>query len=234
MNLRDRRVLVVGGSGGLGPSIVEACLALGAHVIAVGRRKTRLNELLARNAQHERLEVAECDVSDAVGTARLVEALERKGPIDGVVQAAGAFVFGRLTDLSEDDIDRMLTQNLRTTIVLLRAIVPPMMARKAGSIVVVASDRALDPEIGFSIYGAAKAGVVHLVQSVAKECLAYNVRINALLPSIIDTPDNRGAMPKADPSLWVSPQAIARAAAWLLTEDARGTSGSLLRFPSAT
>lgn len=232
MKLDDKRVIVTGATGGLGPSLVEAFLAVGAEVIAVARRRTGLDALRADMRQHDRLEVAECDVADPVGFGKLADAVARGGAIDGLVHAAGAFRYGPLVDQSDDDVMQVIHSNVVATTVVLRAVLRRMANQRSGSAVVISADRALEPAANFSLYGSAKAAVAHLVQATALEAHP-EVRVNAILPGTIDTPANREAMPDADHSRWTSPRAIARAAVWLVGSDAEGVSGALVRLPGA-
>lgn len=231
MKLDGQRVLVTGASGALGPALVEAFLAVGAEVVAAARRRTRLDALRAEMRQHERLHIAECDATDPAGVEALFDALERKGGLDVVVQAAGAFRWGPLAQLSEADVSVLIETNLVATTWVVRAASRRMVARGRGSIVAIAADRALAPAAGVSLYGATKAAVVHLVEAVAAELHGTGVRANAVLPGIIDTPENRAAMPDADPKGFASPRAIARTCVWLAASDAEGVSGALVRLP---
>jgi NAD(P)-dependent dehydrogenase (short-subunit alcohol dehydrogenase family) len=221
-------VLVTGATGGLGPSIVEAALALGGSVVAVGRRKTRADELRAEMRHHERLSVAECDVTDPAGLGALFAAVGRRGALDAVVHAVGAFRYGALRDASDADLTQLIDANVRSTLLVVREAcraLPP-----SGSIVVVGADR---PEAAMmAAYGATKSVISHLVGALALELGAGGPRINAVLPGTLDTHENRAAMPEADPSRWASPKAVARAVVWLIGPDAGGISGSLVRIPS--
>lgn len=233
MDVRGKRIVVTGATGGLGPSVVEALLSLGAEVIAVARRRTGLDALRATFAHHERLHVAECDVTDPEGIEALLEAVEGGGPLFGVVHASGAFTMGPLADLPAREVIRLVRGNLEASALVIGASLRRLLPRKEGSIVVIAADRALAPAPSFSLYGAAKAGVVHLVQATALEASSHGVRVNAILPGIIDTPDNRAAMPDADPSTWVRPEAIAKSVVFLLSSHAEGVNGALLTMPIA-
>jgi NAD(P)-dependent dehydrogenase (short-subunit alcohol dehydrogenase family) len=124
----------------------------------------------------------------------------------------------------------MIASNLDTVHVTLRALLPGMVSRKDGSIVVVGSRAVERPwtSAGASAYAAAKAGAVALVQSVAAEVLTSNVRINAILPSTMDTPANRRAMPNVDPSTWVTTASAAAVIGFLLGDDARDVSGAAI------
>ncbi|MFW5876580.1 MAG: SDR family NAD(P)-dependent oxidoreductase [Myxococcota bacterium] len=231
MDLHGHRILVTGSTGGLGPSVVEALLACGARVVAVARLRTRLDELRASFEHHPRLDVAECDVSVPQGVEALFDAVEAGGGIDAVVHAAGAFVCGPLAEHDDDEVERLVQSNVTSSALVVRAAVRRMLPRRSGRIVLVAADRALCPAPHFALYGATKAALVHLVQAMADEVHREGVRIHALLPGVIDTPDNRAAMPDTDPATWASPAAIAKAAVWLLGADAESVNGALVRLP---
>src|SRR5208282_4475162 len=117
-------------------------------------------------------------------------------------------------------------QNLQTAYRALRALLPGMVARREGSVVVVGSRAAVRPwtSANAAAYAASKGAVVALAEAVAAEVLSARVRVNAVLPSTIDTPANRRAMPGADPSLWVAPDSIAAVVAFLLSDDSRDVS----------
>jgi NAD(P)-dependent dehydrogenase (short-subunit alcohol dehydrogenase family) len=208
---------MTGVTGGLGPSLVEAFLALGAEVLAAGRRRTALDDLRAAMRHHDRLSVAECDLCDGEGVEALFDAWTRNGAPDVVVHAAGAFVPGRLEALNDEEVERMIDDNLRSAAFVLRAALRRM---SAGSVVVVAAAQAAEPEPELAIYGAAKAGVLHLVTALARQ--SGDLRINAVLPGVL------GAADEVAPDR-VSPRDVARAAVWLAADESRGVSGAHLR-----
>ncbi|MFW6066708.1 MAG: SDR family NAD(P)-dependent oxidoreductase [Myxococcota bacterium] len=231
MDLHGKRIVVTGATGGLGPSVVEAVLACGARVLAVARLRTKLDELRASLEHHERLDVAECDATEPAGVEALFDAADARGGVDGVVSAVGAFAYSPVTDLEDDALMRLVQCNLTASALIVRGALRRMVPRGGGRIVLVAADRAVRPAPGFAVYGAAKAGVVHLAEAAAEEVHGAGVRIHALLPGIIDTPANRAAMPDADPTGWVRPAEIARAAVWLLSGEASAVNGALVRLP---
>ena len=124
----------------------------------------------------------------------------------------------------------MLDLNLETVERSIRALVGKMVAQKHGSIVVIGSRAAERPweNRGAAAYVAAKSAAVAYTQTVAAETLDSGVRLNAVLPSVIDTPGNRSSMPKADPLRWVPPESLARVVAFLLSDDARDISGAAI------
>ncbi len=227
--LHNRRVLVTGATGGLGPSIVEALIAVGAEVFAAGRRRTALDTLRADLGDHERLQVAELDVSSFEGVDRLLHDIAARGGLHGVVHCAGSFAHGDLVDLEVEAISAMVQVNVTGTIAVVRSALTHIV--EEGSIVLLGADRALHPSPKFSVYGAVKAASAHLGQAAALEAHPRRVRVNSILPGIVDTPTNRAVMAGADPSGWASPQAIAKAVVWLLGDESLGTSGALLQIP---
>jgi NAD(P)-dependent dehydrogenase (short-subunit alcohol dehydrogenase family) len=213
--------------------LVEACLASGGEVFGAARRRTRLDELTALFRQHDRLHTVECDASDSDAIERLVADLSKARPLDAIIHAVGSFHYGLLADLSETQIRDLVDQNLLAAIWVLRAGLRCMIPNRRGAIVLLASDRALDPAAGFSVYGATKAAAAHLVEAGALEGRPYGVRANGILPGIVRTDDNLRIMPRADSSGWASPKAVARAAVWLAGPDAEGITGTLVRVPGA-
>jgi NAD(P)-dependent dehydrogenase (short-subunit alcohol dehydrogenase family) len=162
-----------------------------------------------------------------------VERIEREqGPVNGAALVAGAWRGGAcLHDAASVEHWRaMLDANLESARVALAALLPSMVARGAGSIVLVGSRAVERPweNAGAAAYTAAKSAAVALVQTVAAEVLARGVRANVVLPSTIDTPANRGAMPNADASRWVSPDSLAAVIAFLLSDAARDVSGAAI------
>lgn len=232
MTLTGRRVLVTGASGALGTHVVEAFLAVGAHVVAAARRKTALDTLRAAMRLSDRLALAESDVTDSGLVERLFEGVERDGPLHAVVAVVGTWAGGPIVDCTDETYRRLLGTNLDASFLVLRAAMRRMSPRGEGSIVIVASTAAEGPSPGQAVYGATKAAIVHLVGSAAAELAGTGVRVNALLPGTMDTPDNRTAMPAADPSRWTRPADVAAMAVRLCTSDARGVTGAAIPLPS--
>jgi NAD(P)-dependent dehydrogenase (short-subunit alcohol dehydrogenase family) len=170
-----------------------------------------------------------CDVLDERAVERLAaNVAERFGRLDVLVSAVGGFAMGDLVQTDRALWDRMLTLNLTATYVAARAALPHMLTAGTGRIVAVASRAVVPPAGGFIAYTVAKAGVIAFVQALAVETRGRGVTVNAVLPSTMDTPANRAAMPKVDPKTWVPVESVAGAIAWLSSDAAAHVSGTLL------
>ncbi len=226
-----RVALVTGGSGALGQAITHRFLADGAVVCVpwiVERERERL-EASVDAAARARLTLERCDVGDDAAMAAVVErVLRRHGRIDVLVTAVGGFAMGGLVDTDRATWDTQLSLNLTTTYVAARAVLPGMLSAGSGRIVAVASRAVVPPAGGFIAYTVAKAGVIAFVQALSQETRGRGVTVNAVLPSTMDTPGNRAAMPDVDPRTWTPVGAVADAIAYLGGESAAHVTGTLM------
>jgi NAD(P)-dependent dehydrogenase (short-subunit alcohol dehydrogenase family) len=224
-------IIVTGAGGALGGALVRALATGDARVVAVGRgvEQARLDAELGAG----RGRAAAFDLTLRSAWAELVARLAREGLApSGAVLAAGAWKGGTKLHETRDDATwtAMLAANLETARVSLQALLPGMVERKRGSVVLVGSRAAERPweSAGAAAYAASKAAVVALASSVAAEVLDAAVRVNVILPSTIDTPPNRAAMPSADTSRWVTPQSLGDVVKFLLSDAARDVSGAAI------
>jgi NAD(P)-dependent dehydrogenase (short-subunit alcohol dehydrogenase family) len=208
--------LVTGAAGALGAACLQELSSRGHAVVGTARR------------DGEGLVAA--DLADPSSVERLVATvLERHGRLDALVNAAGGYAGGHPLDTTPlGEWHRMRDANLESALLCTRAALAPMRAQDFGRIVNVGSRAAEHPFGGATPYVVAKAGVIALTEAVAAEVSGSGVAINVVLPSTIDTPANRAAMPKADYSKWVSPAEIARAIAWLIEEPTGLINGAVL------
>jgi NAD(P)-dependent dehydrogenase (short-subunit alcohol dehydrogenase family) len=222
---------VTGGSGALGTAVTRRFLAEGAVVCVpwiVEAERQRL-EASVDAAARARLLLERCDAGDDAAMAALAaRTRERHGAIDVLVTAVGGFAMGSLVETDRAAWDAQLHLNLTTTYVACRAVVPGMLAAGAGRVVAVASRAVLPPAGGFIAYTVAKAGVIALVLALAQETRGRGVTVNAVLPSTMDTPANRAAMPDVDPRTWTPVEAVADGIAYLAGESAGHVTGTLL------
>ena len=224
-------IVVTGASGGLGGALVRALSQGEARVVAIARgiEQARLDEELGAG----RALAAAFDIASRPAWAELEERLEREGLApSSAVLAAGAWRGGKKLHEETDDATwtAMLSANLETARVSLGALLPRMVERKRGSIVLVGSRAAERPgeSAKAAAYAASKAAVVALAGAVAAEVRSAGVRVNVILPSTIDTPQNRTGMPNADFSRWVTPESIAGVVKFLLSDAAKDISGAVV------
>jgi NAD(P)-dependent dehydrogenase (short-subunit alcohol dehydrogenase family) len=170
------------------------------------------------------------DVTDTVAVEQLVQRISADyGRLDVTVNTVGAYAGGvKLWELDPKVFDQMLALNLRSGFTIARAVVPVMLKQKRGAIVNIASKAAVDHAGGAAAYVASKAAAVALMDSLAADLKGTGVRVNSVLPSIIDTEVNRKAMPKADFAQWPKPDDIARVILFLCSDDAKLINGASL------
>ncbi len=223
--------LVAGGTGGLGRAVSLAFLEQGCKVAVTYRRQEEWDALqIAASTSKERLEGYAADVTAEAAVSGMIKGLLVKhGRIDALINTVGGYTGGvRLWDLDTKVFEQMLALNLRSGFMLSRAVVPVMLKQGHGSIVNVASKAAFDHAAGAAPYAASKAAAVAMMDSLAADLKGTGVRVNSILPSIIDTEANRKAMPKSDFAKWPKPEDIARVILFLCGDDAKVVHGAAL------
>ncbi len=229
MRFSGKVVLVAGGTGGLGRAVSLAFLGEGAKVVVTYRDQAEFDTLKGEAGVNVlSLRGRRVDATDETAVRRLVDALLKKNDrLDALINAVGGYAGGiNLWELETRVFDQMFALNLRSGYALSRAAIPTMLKQKNGVIVNVASKAAVDHAAGASAYAASKAAAVALMDSLAAEVKGTGVRINSILPSIIDTAPNRKAMPKANFTKWPKPEEIARVILYLCSDDAKLISGA--------
>jgi NAD(P)-dependent dehydrogenase (short-subunit alcohol dehydrogenase family) len=205
----DKVVLVTGAKGNLGVAVSRAFQERGGQIIAIDLP----TNLLDQNA-----------VDQAVG-----EVLKTKKRIDILCNIAGGFRMGKpVHETSDADWNFLFDVNVRTVLHTARAVVPHMIAAGAGKIVNVGAFAAQKGAANMGAYTAAKAAVIRITEAMAAELREKNINVNCVLPTILDTPQNRADMPKADPRRWVALQDLAAAIVFLASDDARAIHGAAL------
>jgi NAD(P)-dependent dehydrogenase (short-subunit alcohol dehydrogenase family) len=225
---KDLRVVVTGGTGALGLAVCRAFLEAGARVAAVERRPS---ERLAKELSGfgDRAVAVVGDLSSAEAARRAMEeAAARLGGLRVLCSAAGAFEMGPFATFTDEQLERMMTANFRSAYHAAQAALPHLVASRHGKILFVGARPALTAGPQMVAYAASKAAVLSMTRSLAVELLHQNIQVNAVLPSTIDTPANRAAMPEADPSRWPKPEQIAAVMRWLCSKEADIVSGAEL------
>jgi len=237
MSSEGNVVLVAGGTGGLGQAVSTAFLNDGADVIVTFRNEQEFVGLKrAVGERSSRLSGQKIDVTDEAAVQEFMDQIvSEHGRLDALVNTVGGYVGGiKLWDVDRRLFDQMLNLNLRSGYVLARAAVKLMLKVGSGAIVNVASKAAMDHAAEASAYAASKAAAVALMDSLAAELKGSGVRVNSILPSIIDTPANRKAMPQADYSKWPKPEEIARVILFLCGDDSKVIHGAAIPVYGST
>lgn len=221
--LDSRSIIVTGGFGVLGRAVAARLIADGARVTLLDRAPAPLDGLPVGVA----LAIGEIDLSDeAACVAAVNQVVDQLGAIDGLVNVAGGFTWETLEGGALASWDRMYAMNVRTAVACSRAVLPHLQARGAGRIVNVGALAALKAGAGMGAYAASKSAVARLTEALAEELKHSGITVNAVLPSILDTPANRADMPAADPAMWVAPEKLAAVIAFLLSDDASAVTGA--------
>jgi NAD(P)-dependent dehydrogenase (short-subunit alcohol dehydrogenase family) len=225
IQLHDRNFVITGGFGSLGRAVGAELAARGAHVALLDRAAAPA----ASASDSATLLCGGVDLADARAAAQAFDELAaRMGGIDGLVNVAGGFAWEKVNNGAIETWDRMYSVNLRTAVIASQSALPHLLKRGVGRIVNVGALAAVKAGAGMGAYAASKAGVARLTEAMAEELKDSGITVNAVLPSIIDTPANRSDMPQADASRWVTPQALAQVIVFLLSAEAAPISGACL------
>jgi NAD(P)-dependent dehydrogenase (short-subunit alcohol dehydrogenase family) len=215
-------VVVTGASGALGKVVAERALAGGAKVAGVDHAPSQIPPA------PDRIELGGVDLSDAPQAKNAIDAAAAHfGRLDALINIAGAFAFETLAEGDPKTWQRMYAINVLTALNASRSALPHLAASRSARIVNVGAIAALQAGAGMGPYAASKAGVHRLTEALAAEWKG-KITVNAVLPSIIDTPANRASMPKADFSKWVTPQELAEVILFLASDAASAVTGALL------
>jgi len=226
MSFDKQTVLVTGAAGNLGRAVADAFFERGANLALVGRRREELANVYG--GENERRLFVTADLLDTAAVEAAVKTVSaRFGSIDVLCNVAGGFRMGPPVHETSDELwQSMLDVNARTVINMARAVVPRMIAAGSGKIVNIAAMPALGGKAGMGAYSASKSATVRLTESMAAELREQGINVNCVMPSIIDTPQNRAAMSDADPRRWVAPEQLAEVIVFLASDAARAIHGA--------
>lgn len=218
-----RRILVTGGFGVLGRAVAAAFANRGDRVARVDFAPS------APDANSGGIDIGGIDLTDMAATqAALGRVLDAFGGLDVLVNIAGGFVWQTLADGGPETWSKMFAMNALTAVTMTRAALPTLSATPGAAIVNIGAGSAVQAGAGMGAYAASKSAVHKLTESLAAELASHDCTVNAVLPSIIDTPTNRADMPDADFSQWVRPEAIAEVIQFLASPAARAVTGALI------
>jgi NAD(P)-dependent dehydrogenase (short-subunit alcohol dehydrogenase family) len=217
-----KAVVVTGALGALGKVVVETALARGAKVAGVDHAPSQIP------ATGNRIELGGVDLSDAAAAKKAIDAVASHfGKLDALINIAGGFAFETVAEGDPKTWQRMYALNVLTALNASRSALSHLAASRSARIVNVGAMGALQAGAGMGPYAASKAGVHRLTEALAAEWKG-KITVNAVLPSIIDTPANRASMPKADFAKWVTPQELAEVILFLVGDAASAVTGALI------
>ena len=227
----DKVIIVTGAAGNVGSAVTRLLASRGAKVAAVDTLGPPLTAVMATLENPSRhLPIPEVDLTDPTACDSLVaRVVHTLGGLHGVATTVGGFAMGKLAETSLDQWDAMFNLNVKTTWNIYRAAAPVLKAAGGGSLVGIGSVAGLHGGSQMAPYAATKSAVMRLTESLADELRPDRIRVNAVLPTTIDTPQNRAAMPSADTTRWVKPTEVAEAMLFLLSDAASGVTGALLQ-----
>jgi NAD(P)-dependent dehydrogenase (short-subunit alcohol dehydrogenase family) len=224
MNWNGKTILITGAAGNLGLATARAFARAGAELLLLDRDVSRLH---AEFPDKDRYRCIAADLLDSDAVAAAIAGAD--GNIDVLCNIAGGFRMGQPVHATSDaDWDFLFGLNARSVLHTARAVVPRMIAAGGGRIVNVAANAGLKGAAMMGAYCASKDAVVRMTEAMSAELRDHNINVNCVLPSIIDTPENRGAMPDADPARWVAPEALADVIVFLASDAARAVHGAAL------
>jgi NAD(P)-dependent dehydrogenase (short-subunit alcohol dehydrogenase family) len=223
MQLEEMRIAVTGGLGSLGRCVVQTLSSAGAKVAVI-------DQVASGSAPDGVLlytGIDLCDVDEATNTFSRIDA--DLGGLNGLINIAGGFRWEKIAGGSIDAWDHMYSGNLRTAVSATQAALPHILKRGTGGrILNIGAAGAIKAGLGMGAYAASKAGVAKLTEALAEELKGSGITVNALLPSIIDTPRNRADMPKDDFLKWVTAEQLAGVIAFMMSGSAQAVTGALI------
>jgi NAD(P)-dependent dehydrogenase (short-subunit alcohol dehydrogenase family) len=232
MSFANRTVIITGAAGNLGKAVAKAFADAGANLVLVDLKRESLTA--AFGAENDKQMFAPANLLDQDGAAGVAKAaLARFGRIDVLCNIAGGFRMGETVhETSDENWNFLFDINTRTLLHAVRAVVPQMVAAGGGKIVNVGAYAAQKGVAQMGAYTAAKGTVIRMTEAMAAELREKNINVNCVLPTIIDTPENRAAMPKTDPAKWVAPADLANVIVFLASDAARAVHGAAVPVTS--
>ena len=228
MSFGGQTVMVTGAAGNLGRAVAGAFADLGANLALVEVHRERLEQVFGAEADR-RLFLPANLLEQASVEAAVSKAVGRFKRIDVLCNLAGGFRMGEAVhETSAETWNFLLDLNARTVLNTARAVVPRMLDSGGGKIVNVGAYAAQKGAAGMGAYAASKSAVIRLTESMAAELREKNINVNCVLPTIIDTPENRAAMPGADPRRWIAPQDLASVILFLASDASRAMHGAAI------
>ncbi len=229
-SLEGKTAIITGGTGGLGKDVVKLFLEKNCNVISTYIIDDEIDKFVYLREQYKsKVIFAKADVTNENQINKLVsKAKEIYGKIDILINLVGGFTKANIYKTDIESFDEMININLKSCFVCTKQILPHFIENNSGKIVNIAAKPAVKSYSGVGAYGASKAGVVALTETVADEVKDYDINVNAIIPGTIDTAQNRIDMKDADFTKWVKPEELAKVILFLVTEDSKSISGAVI------
>jgi NAD(P)-dependent dehydrogenase (short-subunit alcohol dehydrogenase family) len=226
-NFSNKVVLITGGTGALGSTLVKKFIDSGARTISSYFNEKEAEKL--KKANHK-AELIKLDITKEEQILKVIPILvERFGTIDVLVNLVGGYLGGNnITEIGENDWDKMMGLNLKSAFLISKHVIPVMKSRKGGNVVHISSRTGLKSEGYDSAYAASKAGLIRFVESTSQEFKENNINVNCILPTTIDTEANRRAMPNADFKKWLLKEDLANVILFLCSADSKVINGAAI------
>ena len=226
MDFSNRTVVITGAAGNLGQALAKGFAGAGANLVLVDLDANRLKSVFG--ADNEKRSLVSANLLKREEAQHVIDvARQRFRKIDILCNIAGGFRMGEAVhETSDETWDFLFNLNVRTLLNAVRAAVPALIETGGGKVVNVGAAGALKGGAMMGAYAAAKSVVIRLTEAMSAELRERNINVNCVLPTIIDTPENRAAMPDADPMRWVAPADLARTIMYLASDDARAIHGA--------
>jgi NAD(P)-dependent dehydrogenase (short-subunit alcohol dehydrogenase family) len=221
--MQGKIVLITGAKGGLGTDVTKAFLDFGATVVGVSRSIQQTDFSSLNFAAYP------ADITQPQPTRDLItKVIAKYGRIDVLVHVMGGFAAGKIHETDDETWERMRDLNLSSAFYIAREVLSRMRESGGGRLIAIGSLAAVEPHAGIGAYVATKTALASLYRTIALENADKNITANVILPGTMDTPTNRAAMPKADPSKWVQPADVAKVVLLLASEAGAQINGALI------
>lgn len=226
--MKDKHVLITGGTGGLGMGVTPTVLAQGVSAVTIPFRTPKDMERLKailRPEEEAKVQFLETNLLDDSAVEQLVNSMER---VDVLIHLVGGFSMGATHEYSFDQWKRDIDLNLNAAFLVCKYSLKRMLENDYGRIVTLGSRGAVQPSGQLAAYSAAKAGLVALTQAIADETKGTQITANVVLPSVIDTPSNRASMGEAEVDKWIKPESLAQVICFLASTAAQDLRGAVV------
>jgi NAD(P)-dependent dehydrogenase (short-subunit alcohol dehydrogenase family) len=224
MNLSGKVLAITGSNGALGQAVAATLSRYGARLALLDHGRTSPTAPPAGALHYGGIDLTQADAARSA----MERVVKEAGGLDGLINVAGGFQWEKFEGGTLEAWDAMYRINLQTAVISCQAALPYLLQRGGGRIVNVGAMGAVKASTGMGAYAASKAGVEKLTEALADELKDRGITVNAILPSILDTPRNRADMPKSDFTRWVAPVEAAEVITFLVSDEARAVTGALI------